>query len=273
MLSSYRDRLFHGRTIIFGAHPDDEIIGIGGHLDLFEEIILVHATNGSPSNLVDAHAKGFDSKEAYASARKQESRNALAVVGKKVLKYFQFELDDQKASFDLTSLTEQLINLIRHLKPSSILTHPYEGGHPDHDAAAFTAQCAVHLLRCTADFEFEVPGRFEFTSYHSEGGQLKTNAFLPHPTSPYISILPLSSERFKMREKMLDCFVSQQETLKPFRTIWNEKIRTAPTYDFTLPPRSGARLYYEDFNWGISGSKWRVLAKSALEKLYSRVAA
>ena len=41
-----------------------------------------------------------------------------------------------------------------------VITHPYEGGHPDHDACAFAARAAVRHSANKAKL-------MEFTSYHA----------------------------------------------------------------------------------------------------------
>jgi len=64
---------------------------------------------------------------------------------------------------------------------------------------------------------------------------------------------------------MLDCFVTQQNTLAPFETVV-EKFRIAPLYDFSQPPHDGI-LYYDNFPWGVKSSEWRELAAEAAREL------
>ena len=45
-----------------------------------------------------------------------------------------------------------------------------------------------------------------------------------------------------------------------------ERFRPAPNYDFTRPPHAG-QLFYEKFNWGMTGEQWRALAGRALQRL------
>jgi hypothetical protein len=42
--------------------------------------------------------------------------------------------------------------------------------------------------------------------------------------------------------------------------------RPAPDYDFSQPPHSG-KLYYEHFDWGMSGERWRLFAAGARRTL------
>ena len=64
---------------------------------------------------------------------------------------------------------------------------------------------------------------------------------------------------------MLDCHATQRAVLVPF-TVRVERFRSAPSYDFRLPPHPGA-LHYDRRNWGMSGGHWRSLAQTALERL------
>ena len=60
------------------AHPDDETIGLGGHLRLLPNARIVHVTDGAPRDLRDARAYGFDGWEDYAQARRRELEAAMA---------------------------------------------------------------------------------------------------------------------------------------------------------------------------------------------------
>jgi hypothetical protein len=45
-----------------------------------------------------------------------------------------------------------------------------------------------------------------------------------------------------------------------------ERFRRAPCYDFARAPHEG-KLYYENFDWGMSGVHWRRLAQAAIATL------
>ncbi len=104
------------------------------------------------------------------------------------------------------------------------VVHPYEGGHPDHDAAAFAVHAAVRCLGCAA------PALVEMTSYHRRDNALRVGEFLPYP-------LPVAERRVDASEKraMLGCFPSQAEVLAAFG-VEVERFRSAPAYDFRAPP-------------------------------------
>jgi len=63
------------------------------------------------------------------------------------------------------------------VKPNIVMTHAYEGGHPDHDALALACHIARELhSRRNSDWSFDL---MEFTSYHARVGGIHTYDFLP----------------------------------------------------------------------------------------------
>ncbi len=243
------------RPVIIAAHPDDEVIGLGGHLALLKPVI-VHVTDGSPSHLRDAHAAGFDTKEAYATARRRESAAAMALAGIPAKCQRQLEFSDQESSLHLPEVTLRITALLQELKPSVIFTHPYEGGHPDHDATSFAVHAATKLLAKRAP---GTPTIFEFTSYHA-GPQGMSTDFLPN-SAALVQVFPLREEEVALKKRMFDCFPTQRHVLDQF-PIEVEQVRPAPDYDFLTAPHSG-RLFYEGFDWGMDGERWRRHASKA----------
>ena len=61
------------------AHPDDETIGLGSRLHLFDRLLLVHLTDGAPADMGDARRAGFATREAYAAARAARSSAVSAL--------------------------------------------------------------------------------------------------------------------------------------------------------------------------------------------------
>ena len=120
---------------------------------------------------------------------------------------------------------------------------------------------AVQLLRRLYNFTSFLA---EFTSYHSRNGRIEAGAFRAGYGEQGITMV-LSPEQRELKRALLACHPSQQAVLAAF-PVRLERFRVAPHYDFIRPPHVG-RLYYEQFDWGISGSEWRKEARSAVDKL------
>jgi hypothetical protein len=69
---------------------------------------------------------------------------------------------------------------------------------------------------------------------------------------------------------MLGTYRTQSATLDGF-DIETERFRPAPAYDFTELP-NGGELLYERYGWRMTGSRWKTLARQALETLFEGVA-
>lgn len=248
-----------GRVLLLAAHPDDEVIAAGAQMPrLRERLTIVHATNGSPENEGDALSAGFSSGEAYAAARRAEMLKAVGLAGIAPPQSLQLGFTDQRASFHLADLVLAVSELIGTRQPDVILTHPYEGGHPDHDSCAFAARAAVTLIAGEL-----APRVWEFPSYHlGPQGDMEAGRFLPNaPEHRY----RLTGEQQQLKQRMFDCYPSQAQVLKWF-SCESEAFRPAPGYDFAQPPHPG-RLFYEQFDWGVTGPRWRDLAGEALQTL------
>jgi LmbE family N-acetylglucosaminyl deacetylase len=252
-------------VVVVAAHPDDETIGAAGVLPWMRNPYVVHVTDGSPRNLADARAAGFDTRDAYARVRRQEALAALRLAGVDPDRTCTLQVPDQEASVNMAFVSMRLSVIFRDLKPAIVLTHPYEGGHPDHDAVAFAVHAACSRLTSR-------PEIYEFTSYHAkdagktEGGcALEAGCFLAGEDSG--EEVPLTGPSREYKRRMIDCFTTQIRMLQQF-PIDVERFRESPVYDFTEPPHRGT-LFYENFSWGVTGELWRKLAKQAARALGS----
>ncbi len=244
-----------GRILIVAAHSDDETIGTGGQLpEWSDRVSILHATDGAPLNLDDAHRAGVETREEYSALRRREMLSAVALAGVPAERCLQVGLTDQTASHNLAKLATAIDRFVSEIRPAIVLTHPYEGGHPDHDSVAFAVATAANKT--------ETPV-YEFTSYHAGRSGLESGKFLPGGPEPRLYRLA-ESQKQKKRE-MFDCFGSQAHMLVHFG-LETESFRPAPQYDFSKPPHPG-RLHYEQFDWGVTGAQWRELAASALSDL------
>ncbi len=252
---------FQGRVAIVAAHPDDEVVGLGSRLPLIREnACIIHITDGSPADPGDARAAGCSTREQYALLRRDELACALGQAGLGNEQCFEIGAVDQDSSRHLEAITRRLAQLLETITPAIVVTHPYEGGHPDHDAAAFAVAGAWNLIRASGR---NPPAVAEFTSYHAAVEGMEVFEFLPGPEP--VTTVTLSETDRLLKSKMIECFRSQERVLQYF-PVRIERFRPAPQYDFMRPPHPG-KLYYENFAWGLTGDSWRELARSAMDSL------
>jgi LmbE family N-acetylglucosaminyl deacetylase len=260
LFNSLFDSISPPDIAIVAAHQDDEVIGAGAQLQRWRKANIIHVTDGSPLNSTNAWDAGFVTCEEYASARQRESMAALALAGVDLMQFHPIAFPDQEASLNLRGLTEALLRKFVELRPEVVITHAYEGGHPDHDATAFAVRAAKKIL--AEDYGF-APEIVEMTSYFNRAGIMATGEFLPRARCK-IRSFELSENEREFKRRLFACFKTQQHVLQYF-PIGMERFRVAPEYDFTKPPHPG-RLYYEQFDWGMTGAQWRTLAREALGK-------
>jgi N-acetylglucosamine malate deacetylase 2 len=226
---------FEEPSAIVVAHPDDETIGAAAQLARFRHLTLVHVTDGAPRDGRDARAAGFASPCHYAAARRVELEAALSAGGIKPDETLSLGHVDQEAVFEIPAIARALAEIFAARQIVSVLTHAYEGGHPDHDAVA----CAVAQARSAHIIEMAGYNAFGYGRFIGAAG-------VEHR---------LSAVEQDRKRRMLACFASQAEVLAPF-PIEIERFRLAPSYDFSAPPHPG-RLRYEEFGWALDGSAWR----------------
>ncbi|MCR0983333.1 PIG-L deacetylase family protein [Roseomonas populi] len=235
------------------AHPDDETLAAGAVLPLFRNLLIVQVTDGAPRNLADANAAGFATAEAYAQARARELQAALSIGGVHAQRT-TLGAADQGATHAMPELARALAERLRQHGTQAVLTHAYEGGHPDHDATALIAAAAARLAG--------IGSLIEFPLYHAaeQGWALAT--FLPGPEPTTLDLTPEEQAR---KRAMLAAFATQQATLAQF-PVEQERFRPAPAHDFTAPPHPGQPLY-ERYGWGLDFPRWQALATAARDSL------
>jgi N-acetylglucosamine malate deacetylase 2 len=251
-------------TLVVVAHPDDEAIGAGGLLAGLPDAVVAHVTDGAPRDARYAQSKGFQTREEYARARRREVVNALAHIGITPDRCRDLGYVDGEASMQLLELVFDVADLMDEVRPDIVLTHPYEGGHSDHDATAFAVHLACGILR-----RDNVPTALvlELTSYHNFSGARRVFNFLPFSGAEERTIQLTDTEK-ELKRRMYQEFASQRQVLERF-PIDLERFRPAPRYLFTKAPHDG-QLDYERFCTMITGAQWRTNAAKALESLRTR---
>lgn len=253
---AFAERLASGAQIdepvaVVVAHPDDETLWTGSALRRLKRLRLILLTDGAPLDMADAVRHGFDSRDAYARARAAEFDAALTALDIRT-DYECYDVPDQQAAVMLAPLTDRLAADFTGV--AAVITHPYEGGHPDHDAAAFAARVAVDRLGCIGS----APALVEFACYHAVDGQRRFGEFWADPASPEQRRALDSADRDRVTAA-----IAQHRTQALVIGDWRpefERWRAAPAYDFAAPPPPGWCLY-DNLGWAMNSARWRALAQ------------
>ena len=252
------------RFMVLAAHPDDEVIGASTLLARFPDSLVVYLTDGAPRDSRLWTGGPYDSREQYAKVRSAETIRALAYAEVPTENVCWLGAVDQEASFEMPFLAATFAGLLEQYRPNAIITHAYEGGHPDHDTAAAIAQ--------TATTRPAIP-IIEMTSYHAGDGRCVIGEFLEQTPIRDDGVelseiaVELSEKDRERKRQMFTAHASQRSVLGSF-SIDREHLRPSPGYDFSQPPHAG-KLWYESLGWPMTGERWRELTASARLKTQS----
>lgn len=265
-VSAERDTQHPLTAMVVVAHPDDESIGAGATLRRLGDAWVVEVTEGAPNDVECARRHGFDSPQEYAAARRRELERAMTLAGIPMDRLISLGFTDGEVTLRLTELCLRITELVDSLQPDVILTHPYEGGHTDHDATAFAVHLACGVLRREG---ITPPAILELALYHARNGRKVVQQFLPHERADKDQrVVRLSLAERALKKNIFGAFQSQQAVLRDFGVEF-ERFRPAPRYLFTAPPHAG-QLNYERYGHPERGLKWREQAERVLRGLGMR---
>ena len=221
---------------IVTAHPDDETLAFGVVMRRLKGVRVVLATDGSPRDMRTQDRLGFDSVKDYRDARHGELTAALALAGVPESALIRLEFPDKEAAHNLAAFARALRDVFAAHGIRAVLTHAYEGGHPDHDAVAAAVALAT---RGSAIEVVEAP------FYRARDGRFAAQSFVPIDGIAVVETR-LTTEEAAHKRAMVACYPSQAGAFRGFQPRL-ERFRHAPAYDFQRPPNGGEVDYEKSF--------------------------
>lgn len=183
--------------LVFGAHNDDQIIGVGGTLAKYvkegKNVITVIFSYGEFSLI---HLK----REEAVKKRVRESRSSDRVLGLNQTYYLGLKEGKFKKEFKEKKLEKKIKNIILDNNPSKIFLHSVDDAHPDHRAVYDIITKIIDKIKYKGDvYSFEVWNFVNLAKRENprlvvditKTFKQKIDAFKVHKSQKLNAILPL----------------------------------------------------------------------------------
>jgi len=217
-------RLSGGGVLVFAAHQDDEVLGLGltlaRHRSNGDRVTVIFTTNGAGGNWKESNAV----KRAVAAARFKEACDALAIIGIDATEIVCLGFPDGGLHRYIPEASADVATLVRAIAPHTVYVHAMEGGHRDHDVTAFvvqeiSARLSIAPVLEWAEYNVEAPG----------GQPISDARFASDPYVPDFECAPTPIEQSELtsKQEMLAKYASQAVSIRyyPFRSEILRKAR------------------------------------------------
>jgi LmbE family N-acetylglucosaminyl deacetylase len=176
--------------IVFCAHSDDQILGVGGTLAKYakegKDITTVIFSYGESSHF-------WLQRKVTVEMRVKEAQKADRVIGGSGVIFFGLTENKFADETDEKDIFHRIIALITDLKPSKIFTHNTDDPHPDHRAVTKIVLDALFEMDYKCDvYSFQIWSPIKFTERNSP------------------KLVVDISDTFKTKMEALNCFKSQK---------------------------------------------------------------
>ena len=228
------------RVAFLSPHPDDVELCCGMLVSRLlrqgSEVNYYCITDGAPRlKLLSLAARppANLTRQKYARIRHRESLKALRLMGLPLSCIHFLGFPDLEAYKHIAGIVTRLAELLPLY--DTVVSCPFEGGHPDHDITRFSLACA-----CLKAGHY--PRVIEYSSYNSRGYQ----RFLNH--RPGQVTLRATRAEVQLKQQIIRAFTSQRDEAVLFRDDLeryrpNDDVSLAHFREYTLPPN------YERFTY------------------------
>ena len=204
------------KVIVFAAHPDDELLGLGGTVRrLANEGVEVHAvimaegiTSRSDNRLV------ADDKEL--AKLQKDARKAAEIVGYKTIDFCGLP-DNRMDEIDLLDVIKIVSKYVEEYRPDTIFTHHHGDLYIDHRVT-----CEAVLTACRPVGEYSVKRIFAFETPSST--EWNYNYVEPFNPNVYFDV----SNTIEAKTKGMDCYRSESRVFPHPRS--SEALRALAQY-------------------------------------------
>ncbi|HYD48136.1 MAG TPA: PIG-L family deacetylase [Terriglobales bacterium] len=235
--------------LIIAAHIDDDGVGMGIRVRQLKDVRIVYLTDSAPRDPRFFNSE-CSSRQEYAARRRLEAERAAAWMGIAREQLHFLEAVDMEAFRELARLESELQRIAAAWPPATIWSPAYDGGHPDHDVAAFLA---ARLAARTG------ARHWQFALYRFrkrlEPGQFAAG-------DPGL-VRYLNSEERELKRQLFQLYRSQAQLLTHFDHGY-ERHRPALAHDFRTRPTKQPTLY-EAWRWPVT-AEMLLAAFAAIDK-------
>ena len=198
------------KILIISAHPDDEVIGIGGILKKLSkqhEINILFLADGITARKNSGHVNSTNYEptekmkaemQKEIDIRKRHAKNALKVLGVKNMKFLDLP-DNELDTVPFLKIVKEVEKEIKSTKCNMIFTHHHNDLNIDHRIAyeaTITAARPLPWSTVTSVFSFEIPASTDWRHPY----QFNPNLFVDISKESQSKIKALREYNYEIRK-------------------------------------------------------------------------